>query len=196
MRLLVLVICLIFTGAAGADPVDIALPALSGDYDSGFLLPNDAPRTRINSFTIPPEVTSIQDLQMVLSGTGEDGWEIIERDIGGWTILDTLSVVNQMRLLLTAPTLDGGCFWGFVHLSSSTIIEVSGVVNSCDHVDPLDPDLLLGTTVQAELICNFSPQGDVYLDALATVTEVHLVLNVQDVAAGRQTWGRIKALYR
>jgi hypothetical protein len=191
-----LALCQFVATIAGADPVEIALPDLIGDYDSGFVPPNPAPSTRTQSFTIPAEVTSIGDLQLVLSGTGEDGALIMVREVGGTTVRDTLPVSNQLRMVLTAPTLDGGCFWGFVPLTSPTVVEVSGPVQSCDHVDPLDFDLLLGTTVQAELFCYFPPADEVYLDTSSTLTAVHLVVNAQEVAGERQTWGRIKVLYR
>jgi len=52
---------------------------------------------------------------------------------------------------------------------------IAGVANA--DPDELDPNLLLNTTVQAELECNFSPLCIPWLDALATLTEVHPVLD-------------------
>ena len=103
---------------------------------------------------------------------------IREIDIGGGQVYrDTMSVVTQMRLVLTAPTLEGDCFFGIVNLLAPTFTDQFGWVTSCDIANPLDPNLLLNTTVQAELECNFSPLCIPWLDALATLTEVHPVLD-------------------
>ena len=114
----------------------------------------------------------------------------------GEVIQDTLSVVTQMWLLLTAPTLDDGCFFGQVSLFNTEFTDQSGWVTSCDTGEPLDLDLLLGTPIQAELECNFNPECEPYIDTLTTLTDVHLELDAEMVAADRQTWGQIKALYR
>ena len=197
LRLAILIACLFIANATCADTVNIALPDLTGDYDAGLLPPNDAPSLRFSTFTIPPEVMSIQNMRVVMSGASENGWMICEYDIGGGeTVLDTFPVITNMRLFLTAPTLEGGCFWGIVNLPAPTFTDESGSVITCDFAEPLDPDLLLNTTVQAELICYFSPMCDPYIDPLASLTDVHLVLNAQLVTAGRKTWGEIKALYR
>ena len=114
----------------------------------------------------------------------------------GQTILDTLSVVTQMRLILTAEPLEGDCFFGIVNLPTPTFVDEWGPVESCDTGDPLDLDQLLNTTIQAELECNFSPPCTPWIDALATLTDVRMVLEGQFVAAQIRTWGEIKALYR
>jgi len=197
MRPAILILFLIIASAAFADSVDIVLPDLTGDYDSGFMDPNEAPRVRLDSFTISPNVVLIHNLRVVMSGTNENGSMICEYDIGGGQVIrDTLEVVTQMRLILTAPTLEGGCFFGVVNLLAPTFTDEFGWVTSCDIADPLDPNLLLNTKVQAELECNFSPLCDPWIDALATLTEVHLILDAEIVATERRTWGQIKALYR
>lgn len=197
MKSAILILCLIIASTALADPANIALPDLTGDYDSGFMDPNDAPRVRLNAFTIQPEVISIQSLRVVMSGSNENGSVICERDIGGGQVVrDTMSVVTQMRLVLTAPTLEGDCFFGIVNLLAPTFTDQFGWVTSCDIGNPLDPNLLLNTTVQAELECNFSPSCGPWIDALATLTDVHLILDAQIVAVDLTAWGAIKALYR
>ena len=194
MRVLIPILGLIIANVACADTVEIPLP---GDYDSGFLPPNDAPRTRYMSFTIPAEVISIQNLQVVLSGSNQDGSKICEREIGGGqTVLDTLSVVTPMRLILLAKTLEGDCFFGIVNLLEPIFTDASAPMNTCGIYEPLDPDLLLGTTVHAGLECNFAPDCAPYIDALTNLTEVSLILEAYIVAGERRTWGRIKALYR
>lgn len=198
MRPAILLLCLVAAGSAGADPVEIPLTDLTGEYDSGWVPPNDSPRIRTSTFTIPAEVQSINDLLVVLSGVNlGDGKMICSYDIGGGQVFqDTLSAPTELRLNLTAPTLDGGCFWGLIVPLTPEFSDQSFAVMSCDHIDPLDPDLLLGTTVQAELECSFSPDCEPYLDSMASLTEVRLVIDAQLVADRRQTWDQIKALYR
>ncbi len=113
MKPVLITLLMILSCAAGAETVTIDLDNLVGDYDSGFIDPNDAPRIRLQSFTIPPEVNSLESLQVVMSGTNIDGWRICEIDVGGGVVVqDTTSIVTQMRLVLTAPTLGGDCFFG------------------------------------------------------------------------------------
>ena len=132
-----------------------------------------------------------------MSGTSQDGWFIRETDIGGGQVqLDTLSVPTSMRLFLRASTLGNACFFGIVSLPAPDFIDESAWIVDCDPGDPLDLNLLLGTTVEAELLCYFSPQGDPYVDPLATLTDVRLVINGEIVTVGRRTWGMIKAQYR
>ena len=98
-------------------------------------------------------------------------------------------------------------FFGLFALSSTvtaflapllvaTVTDQFGWVTSCDIANPLDPNLLLNTTVQAELECNFSPSCGPWIDALATLTDVHLVLDAQIVDVDLTAWGAVKALYR
>ncbi len=197
MKPVLITLLMILSCAAGAETVTIDLDNLVGDYDSGFIDPNDAPRIRLQSFTIPPEVNSLESLQVVMSGTNIDGWRICEIDVGGGVVVqDTTSIVTQMRLVLTAPTLGGDCFFGIVNLLSSSFTDASGPVTSCNPAEPLDPDLLLDTTVQAELEVNFSPGCEVWLDALVVLSDVRLLLQVETVSTESRSWGEIKALYR
>ena len=147
------------------------------------------------AFTIPPEVVSIEQLRLVMTGTNSDGWMICEYEVGGYTIQDTLSVMTQMRLVLRAETLEGGCFFGIVNLSTPTFTDESGPIGDCDVGSPLEPDLLLNTTIQAELECNFSPPCDAWIDALVTLTDVRVVIDGQIVAVESGTWGGVKALF-
>jgi hypothetical protein len=64
-----------------------------------------------------------------------------EHEVGGVVYRDTMSVVTQMRLVLTASTLDGGCFFGVVNLLTPTFTDQFGWVTSCDIADPrAEPD--------------------------------------------------------
>jgi hypothetical protein len=196
MRPVSLLLCLAISTATCAHSLEIALPGLVGGYDSGFVPPDAAPRVRTTTFTIPPEVIAIDQLQLVLSGTNADGWMICEITLpGGQTHLDTLSVVTPMRLVLTAETLGGDCFFADVNLLASSFVDVGDNVGPCDVGNPLDLDLLLNRRVRADLECGFSPNCDAWIDALVTLTDVHFLLEGTTVAVERRTWGEIKALY-
>lgn len=197
MKPVLITLLMILSCVAGADTVTIDLDSLVGDYDSGFIDPSEAPRIRFQPFTIPADVNALESLQLVMSGTNIDGWQICEFDLGGGVVIrDTTSIVTQMRLVLTAPPLGEDCFFGFVNLLSSSVTDASGPVTSCNVGEPLDPDLLLNTTVQAQLEVNFSPGCEVWLDALVVLSDVRLLLQVETVAAESRSWGEIKALYR
>lgn len=197
MRLALLLLGLAVSCIANAESIDIPLTDLTGNYDSGFQDPNDAPRVRIGTFIIPENVASIDLIHLVVTGSNTGGWRICEYDIGGGqTVLDTIPAVTQMRLLLTAEPLGEGCFFGLVSLPDPAFVDASGLVGHCDVGNPLDSNLLLNVTVQAELECTFTDGCDIWLDALATLSDVRLVLDAQIVAAETRSWGMVKALYR
>lgn len=81
-------------------------------------------------------------------------------------------------------------------LPDPAFVDLAGLVGPCDVGNPLDHNLLLNTTVQAELECTFTTGCDIWLDALATLSDVRLVLDAQIVAAETRSWGMIKSLYR
>lgn len=111
MRLVLVLLALAISSTANAESIDIPLTDLTGDYDSGFQIPNDAPRVRLGTFVIPPDVASIDLMNLVVTGSRIGGWRICEYDVGGGqTVLDTIPAVPQMRLILTAEPLAEGCF--------------------------------------------------------------------------------------
>jgi len=81
-------------------------------------------------------------------------------------------------------------------VSSAAFTDETGMIDGCDGDNPPDPDLLLNTPIQAELHCTFSQPGEVWIDPLATLTDMSVKIVGQIVAAKARTWGEIKALYR
>jgi hypothetical protein len=196
IHLLALVV-LLAAGATPAETIHVDLPFLTGDYDSGLVPPDDAPRLRTGTFNLPAELATIADLSLVISGANlADGQMVCEVDIGGETHLDTLTVPTRMRLVLSAEPLGEGCFFGIVNLLEPEVVDAAGPVLDCDPGQPLDPDLLLGATIEASLECQFSPSCDPLVDARASLSEVRLEVEGELVAAGRRSWSGIKALYR
>lgn len=196
MRIVLVLLALAVSSVANAESIDIPLTDLTGDYDSGFQIPNDAPRVRLGTFVIPPDVASIDLMTLVVTGSNTNGRRICVYDVGGQTVRDTIPAVTQMRLLLTAEPLGEDCFFGLVSLPEPAFVDAAGLVGPCDVGNPLDPNLLLNSTIQAELECTFTSGCDIWLDGLATLSDVHLVLEAQIVSAETRSWGMVKALYR
>lgn len=188
-----LLMLVLLAGVAQADPVEILLPALHGDYDAGAVLPNDAPNSRTTTFTVPPEVTTITSMRMVISGSGSDEWAIRIRHEPPVTTIDTLSIPASIRLILTAPTLGERLFWGGVGFGTSPLTDATA--NLSEDGPWLDRNLLIGTTVTAEMYCP-NAYVDPWIDPLVTLTDASLVLEAEIVPAASRSWGEIKALYR
>lgn len=197
MRIAVVLLAVAVSCSAQAESINIPLTDHTGNYDSGFQEPNDAPRVRLGTFIIPPDIASIDLVNLVVTGSSTNGWRICEYDIGGGqTVLDTIPAVPEMRLLLTAAPLGEECFFGLVSLPDPAFVDASGLVGPCDVGNPMDLNLLLNTTVQAELECTVTSGCEIWMDALATLSDVRLGLEVQMVAAETRSWGMIKALFR
>ncbi len=147
----IVLLCFVVAGVAAAESFTIALPDLVGDYDTGAVPPNDAPSGALTSFTLSTDISSISHMRMALSGTSEGGQTIFSREVGGFTVYDTLPVFGTMRLFLTASTLDGGCFTGAIGMTNPEYDGTTEFVQDCDYLNPLDYNLLLNTTVQVFL---------------------------------------------
>lgn len=184
------------TGAAAAETVEFALPDLAGAYESGLAPPDDAPRLRTVDFTFPASLVSLDGLEVAMSGTSSFGRVVCEYQVGGQTVRDTLDAPAQMRLVLTAETLGGGCFFGAVTPLTPEFDGAVGPIEDCALGDPLDPDLLLGTTIHAELECRLTSPCGAWLDAHVEPTDIRLRVDGQLVAAEATSWGGIKTRYR
>lgn len=192
---LILALVLLASAVAAQDAV-VSLPLLLGDYDAGYVLPNDQPDRRSCTFTISPDVLTIDMMHMIMSGTGTEGAYITERDVGGTVFRDTLSYPCQMFLVLTADPLDGAHLLAGEWLPESGVTDaVAGFTHSEDAA-LLDFNLLLNTTVGAELICYFGVAEGHWIDPLGTVTDLHLRIQGQTVPTATSTWGDVKAIYR
>jgi len=196
MKTLWLLLCLALIPAARAEVVEIPLSGLHGDYDPGCAEPNEAPASRTLVFTVPEGVASINLMRMKFSGMGSPGYYIVERQISeGFAVYDTLAYPADIRLLLTAPSLGESWFFGIAGVPEPGIVD--GLATLTSGPSPsLDPNLLLGATITAEMYMAFDPCEAAWIDPLTSISAVHLVLDAVTVAAEIQLWGDVKALYR
>ena len=113
-------------------------------------------------------IATIAHMRMVVSGSGSDEWTIITRFDPPWMQRDTLSIPASVRMFITAPTLGERMFWGGVGFNTSPLIDETANVNESGSW--LDRNLLIGTTVTAEMSC---PHGfeEHWIDPLVTLTE-------------------------
>jgi|GEM_PF-4827536 len=195
MKSLILVLCLLAPTVARAEFVDVPLSGLHGDYDPGCAEPNEAPASRIMTFTLPVEVVSVSHLRMKVSGLGSGGAAIIEREISGTTYYDTLYYPADVRLLLTAPALGEDWFLGVVGVPEPSVIDATSLLNGGPN-GWVDPNLLLGQTITAEMYMQFNPCQSAWYDPLTSLTEVSLELEAVTVPAEARLWDNVKALFR
>jgi hypothetical protein len=178
-----------------ADEVIISLPALTGDYETGWVPPMTAPVARQTTFSIPPDVLSIDEVRLVLSGTWVEGLIICDYGTGD---PDSSAFTPGLSLWLDAepiPDLD------FIHATIApphgTFDEWSAVFESCCPPGSVDLNLLLGTEIEAELFCDLIlilPCW-VEIDSYGTLTDVSIEITGA-VPTKSHTWGQVKALYR
>jgi len=196
MKPLLLFLCLTLSPIAKAEILEIPLAPLHGDYDPGCAEPNDAPASRTLTFTLPEGVASINLMRMKISGTGSSGYYITERQFpGGLVAYDTLTYPADIRLLLTAPSLGESWFFGIVGVPEPAVVDGMGTLTGGPNPS-LDPNLLLGSTITAEMYMMFDLCNDAWIDPLTAMTEVYLILDAVTVASETTVWGRVKALYR
>jgi len=191
-----LLLLLVSPATAPAQTTIVDLPLLVGEYDAGFVLPNDQPDRRSCTFIMPPEVATIDMMHLIMSGSGTDGRYVVERSVGGIVVTDTLDVPCTMMLLLTADTLDGAQLLSGAELPENVIVDFLGGFTHSEDAALLDFNLLLGTPIGAELICRFDVTAGHLVDPLGIVTDIHLRLQGQTVPAAEHTWGGVKALFR
>jgi hypothetical protein len=192
-----LLLVLVSTPAAAGMCV-IDLPALTGDYEAAeFAEPNFGwPFSRTTDFAMPPEVTAIDQMKLVVSGTWTEGIRACEDPFGGPPHQGPF--LPGLSLYLTSEALpEGDFFHATVPSVNGTFSGLQATFQSCCPGGTVDPNLLVGSQVHAEfftdwvmpLICN------IIQDSYGTITEVRLevtgVVPVEDT-----TWGAVKQLYR
>jgi len=181
---------------AQADEVIISLPALTGDYETGWVPPETAPVIRQTTFSIPSDVLSIDEMRFVLSGTWSEG--LIICDYGGPEDPDSTAFTPGLSLWLDAATIPPG---DFIHATitppNGPFTEWSAVFESCCPPGTVDLNLLLGTEIEAELFCDLVlilPCW-VEIDSYGTLSDVRIEITGV-VPTENYTWGSMKALFR
>ena len=64
MRIAILILAVALAGTAAADQIILSFPELTGDYETGWQPPDTAPVIRETTFTIPPDVLSIEQIYL------------------------------------------------------------------------------------------------------------------------------------
>lgn len=182
------------SGSALADVITVPLAGLVGDYQGmPDLPPGSGEYSRTLTFTLPPELTAIEDLRLVISGTWADGLQWCEGPSGP----ESSPFTAEMALVLSIPAASEDFFTTFIQLPDGDITDLQGTVRACCPPDILALDQLLGTTIEAELFVGWVVLGicAVESDTYGSLTDVHLEVT-GSVPADATTWSEVKALYR
>jgi hypothetical protein len=187
--------CLAVAGLAAADSLTIDLPGLTGGYEySLYTEPNlGYPQMRAVDFTIPGDVTAIDQFTLVLSG---------EWTAGKVTCFEYEDPVPSeflppLSLFLTSPAFPDDYFVASVAMPAGEFSEIEATFYSCCPQGVLDPNQLLGTEVHAEMFFDIAILGICWLsiDTYGTLNDARLEIT-GTVAAETSTWSAVKGLYR
>ncbi len=199
MRCAILILAVAVAGTvssetASADQVILSFPELTGDYETGWQPPDTAPVIRETTFTIPPDVLSIEQMRLVLSGNWAEGLIICDDGFGG---ADSTYFTPGLSMFLTAPTIPGDFFHATILPPNGVFDQWSATFESCCPPGSVDPNLLLGAEIHAELFCDLILIGIcwVEIDSYGTLTDVRVEIT-GTVPTESHTWGAVKSLYR
>jgi hypothetical protein len=193
IRNLLLIALFALTGTAFAEVVDISFPELTGDYQTGWLPPINAPASKTTSFSFPLDVQSMDGLRFVISGDWVEG-VIICANL--WGPPDTTSFTPALTMYLRAPDAFDGVFHASVHLASGSSTLVSPTLEYLYPPGGEDINLLLGTEIFVELACeHLLLDCHAEVDSYGTLTEVRLEA-FGAVPTDEHSWGAVKSLFR
>jgi hypothetical protein len=193
MRSLLLSLTLLaaIAGAAGADVISIPLPELVGTYQAlEGVLPDQGVFDRVTTLVLPPELTAIEQLQLVVSGTWHVGEQLCYMGEGPqllpWSV--------ALSMLLTIPEGPLEFIAASVRPDDGEFVDLTDEFSSWGG---LEIDQLLGATIEAYLFVDGGIIGvcGVTEDSWGEVTEVHLEIT-GTVPVESSTWGAVKSLYR
>lgn len=187
--------CLAVAGLAAADSLTIDLPGLTGGYEyCSYTEPNlGYPQMRAVDFTIPGDVTAVDQLTLVLSGEWTAG-EISCYEVEGPVAYEFLS---PLAIFLTSPAFPGDYFVATLDIPAGPFSEIEGTFSSCCPPGVLDPNQLLGVDIHAELYFDAAILGicSLTIDTYGTLSDVRLEI-LGTVATETSTWSAVKGLYR
>lgn len=186
-----IIIALLLATAASA--YTVALPGLTGSYEGDpYAEPNfDDPYSRSQVFTLPAEVTAVDQLELVLTGVWHHG-ELGCMGAVGWEIVPWEAPVS---LSLRSDAWGVGQFmWALAELPDGPFDEFRA---SFQFSGGLTPGDLLGVELTAEL---FVENG--IIGICAVETDVYgefsdVLLDIQGtVPADGASWTAVKSLFR
>lgn len=191
--LITIAMSLLATAALGAPQIE--LNGLTGEFSIGGRPPGPAPTSRAITFTFPDSIATVTGLRLFMSGVWVPGGRENCREVGGWTICDTLPAGTNLTLQLRAASGSGCVFGATVPVWNSAYADEQ-LTGICEVGVP-DLNALLEGEVSAELYCDLPPAvvDDYVVAAHGSVTSVHLEL-LGAVAASGTSWGNLKAIFR
>ncbi len=177
---------------AVAEEFVVPLPDLIGEIESGWVPPVVGPVVRTTTFVMPSEVLHLDAMSLVVTGTMHEGW----MECMNYPEPDTLSFTCPLGLYMTG---DGNWldFWFANGNPPVGDFALTSEIRSCCPYGILDPDDLIGATIEAHFGVDLILPGicAVGEDSWGTIADVHLVIQ-GPVAIEPTTWGAVKSLYR
>lgn len=191
---LVLLVCLPVTMAM-ADSASISFSELTGSYEiSSNVAPNfDYPNVRTVDFTIPDHITSIDQMQLVLSGE----WFMGEITCDDGSGPDVSPIAPGLSVFLTSPAFPGDFFHATIQPEGGSFTELTATFESCCPPGTLDLDQLIGAEIHAELFMDLILIGICSLttDSYGTIDDVRFEI-LGTVPVENTTLSEVKSLYR
>jgi hypothetical protein len=175
---------------ASADVISISLPELTGEYQGiPEVPPGEGPTERSMTLVLPPEVVSISELRLSVSGTWHEGTQFCP---GHQTVFSA-----PLELFATIPGAPGGWYIADVWPPDGDFANLTDEFTSCCPEGILSFDQLIGTEINLTFYPAWVILGicTVDQDMYGTVTDVHLEIT-GTVPTTPSTWGEIKSLYR
>jgi hypothetical protein len=194
IRILILIAVVALAGNTSAGIVEICFPELTGDYGTGWLPPHTSTHSRTTTFTFPPDVQSMDELRLVLSGAWVEGIIRCTPLIGP---PDTTSFTPNLSMYLKAPETFDGFFHATVRPPNGPFDQWAAIFEYCCPAVDGDLNLLLGTVISVELACEHILTG--FCDALADSYGILTVVRLEAlgaVPAEGSSWGGVKSLFR
>lgn len=190
-------IALILTLPAGlalAQTHSLELPGLTGGYEaSPWDAPNFGhPQMRSVDITIPASVTSIDQIQLVMSGDWTIGEVACDNGMGP----EPSPFQVPFGLYVASDDWPGDYFRATIMPEGGAFSDLTGDLSSCCPPGVLEFDALLGRELHIELFADWALIGICWItsDTYGTVSDVRLEIT-GTVAADASTWSDVKALY-
>jgi len=191
---LFLLACLLAT-TASADTATLTFPELTGSYEiSPNVPPNFGhPNVRTVDFTIPDHITSIDQIELVMSGEWFMG-EITCNDGGG---PEVSPIMPGLSVFFSSPAFPGDFFHASIAPQEGPFTELTATLESCCPPGVLDLNELIGAEIHAELFMDLILIGICSLttDSYGTISDVRLEI-LGTVPVESTSLSGIKALYR
>ncbi len=194
-RILFFLLTIVLVGNASADVLEISLPGLIGNYETGWQEPVTAPTSRTITFMFPANIENLEELRFVLSGTWVEGEIVCSNSFGDPP--DSTSFTPYLSAHISASGSYSEFFYTTIIPPNGEFSEWSAVFEACCQPNLPSLNTLLGLEVTMEVICDMGLilPCSVTTDSEGTLTDVRLQA-LGTVPAEKSTWGSVKSMYR